>query len=806
MHTLTRKNLKPSLITITGEFLRIFRSFEDGEPDTDSYSRTVIGTMKPKEWPVGLDPTFNGELTVKGRDDDCMLVPGMPYKFVGKWTDYRGQKQFTWDAYIQSEPLSRIGTVTYLRKYCPGVGNTIASRMWDIYGPDATMILRTDPVRVANEIKGLKLVDAKESACALTILQRDEEVRIELYTLFDGRGFTAQMIEKCIEKYGALAATRIKRDPFCLLVDRMPSAGFARCDALYQSLGLSPTKLKRAMLYAWYMIDKDTNGHTWFSRQQVFVMMRQNVGGMSQTRLEKAIKLGIRSGWLIEHVDESGKTWITKDEYGRQEKMLAEFVVDKLSNTEKTLWPDVADIEGISDHQREQLALATSSRFGLLLGTPGTGKTYTTALLIKAICDKHGSDNVQIMAPTGKAAVRLSENIQKHSVSIDVTTVHSALQIGRNGHDGNGWGFRKNEVDKLTASYIFVDEVSMLDCDVAACLASAITLNAHVLFIGDPYQLTSVGHGAVLRDLIDAGVPRGLLTEIRRNSGRIVEVCRDIKDGKAYVPCRRIRIDKGENIYHFNTRTEIESRDVIRRILKTAPNGINPVWDVQVIVGVNETGDLSRCEMNIYLQRILNPNGEAIEGCKFRMHDKVIRVSQNTYMPIFDPHALCPKCMLPTHGDGHCRDTRCKALVPHEESKVANGEIGKVVASNPGKWIAVEIDSPKRTVRVDFQTSKKGDGSISHFDLGYAITCHKAQGSQAPVIIVPTDDRANMVATREWHYTAFSRATVLCLTVGKIGTVNKQIKRVGLRDRKTFLSEQVKQLLLVAKNNECEVV
>lgn len=460
------------------------------------------------------------------------------------------------------------------------------------------------------------------------------------------------------------------------------------------------------------------------------------------------------------------------------------------------LWPSPSSIPALSDHQRSTLAQSFSSRIGVLAGTPGTGKTYTAAHAIKAIISEHGPGQTAICAPTGKAAVRCTSFLQSPEIGLttEATTIHRLLGVNRLGYDGKGWGFNYNAHNRLPYRFYLLDESSMLDSDTGASFFQALPRDAHLLLIGDCYQLPPVGHGAVLRDLIAAGVPCGELSEIRRNSGDIVRVCRDIKDGESFRPSPGANISQGHNLCHIESRSAAQTlRNLRDRLLSASSNGIDPIWDIQVIVAVNEKSELSRKSINKGMQGLLNPNGEQVKGNPFRVGDKVICTS-NTILHVLDEQGNKIPAMRDwqSNGSGESEEK-------WEGDFVANGEIGRVVRVDQ-KLMHVAFDLPKRCVEVPLGKGGgdgESGGSGVQFDLAYAVTCHKMQGSSAKIVIVLVDDYpgANFVCSREWHYTAWSRAEELCLTIGRIETVNKQCRKVVLGTRKTFLKERIQEQL-----------
>lgn len=441
----------------------------------------------------------------------------------------------------------------------------------------------------------------------------------------------------------------------------------------------------------------------------------------------------------------------------------------------QTRWPSTVSLPGLSDHQQQIAADALRRRVGVLAGTPGTGKTYTAAGLIRAVISAHGAETVAVAAPTGKAAVRCQETLQQqYHLDVEARTIHRLLEIGRNGHDGKGWGFQRNADRPLSESFLFVDESSMLDTSLAASLFDAVPQNGHVLLIGDPYQLPPVGHGAPLRDLIDSGsVGYGELSEIRRNSGLIVDCCRKIKSGQRFAPNMQLDLSSGMNWKHFQANTPAAQLGLLKSLLAAPPGNTDPVWDIQVLVAVNEKSPVCRVEVNRLMQGWLNPGNPPATNQRFGLHDKIICLS-NSFLPLIDSDWRPGE-----PADDYKADAN---------EFVANGELGRVRQIDR-KSMVVELQSPKRLVNV----ALVGGSTRSKFDLGYAITCHKAQGSQAKIVITLIDDStgAGWVTSREWYYTAFSRAEIINLTIGRWETFQRQCQRVSLRDRKTFLKEQL---------------
>ena len=419
----------------------------------------------------------------------------------------------------------------------------------------------------------------------------------------------------------------------------------------------------------------------------------------------------------------------------------------------------------------------------LLLGGTGVGKTHAAASVLRKLVEQFGAGQIAVAAPTGKAAARISEAMAERGLAgLTATTIHRLFGVSRGGLDGDGWSFVHDESLPLPFKFVVVDESSMIDCDLMASLMRAIGRGTHLLLIGDPGQLPPVQHGAPLRDLIEAGAPKAELVEVRRNSGDLVAACHAMRQGKAPYPSKSIEIESGRNWRHWEAAAAIDQLDSLRKLLQSPPQGIDPTWDVQVVCPLRESGTLSRDALNELIHGILNPATSAEQSKqRFRVGDKVICTKNQ------------PMYLVEKAGDepvtGEADSLAPWDAEPSPCDLVANGEIGRVEAVRGNKFW-VRLPYPDRLIYV-------GGEDQFLFDLAYAITVHKAQGSQAKIVIVMIDSSqaANFVCSREWHYTAISRAQQLVLTIGKLSTLRKQcMAEPALSKRKTLLCEAMDEV------------
>lgn len=486
-----------------------------------------------------------------------------------------------------------------------------------------------------------------------------------------------------------------------------------------------------------------------------------------------------------------------------------------------TLWPNMDDHEKLSDHQKAVIAKATAGPVGILTGGPGTGKTTIVAAMLPRIVEKYGVESVAVVAPTGKAALRAGQAIKAAGITVPTCTIHSLLIAcgtmsldGADGEEMDGFG----SVDgKHDYRFLVVDEASMVDTNLMAALLSSCATGTHVLIVGDYFQLPPVGHGSPLRDLIAAGLPCGELTQVRRNAGQIVHACLRIKNGEDFETADKIDLtaEPPRNLRLIHAGDEKAAADMLAMILGGMKQ-FHPVWGAQVIVARNKGGEVTRRPLNDRLQSVLNPDGYTVGGNPFRVGDKIICLKNGKQQVVdFDPAQDETSEAVTRDPAAYHTRYRVDDDTGHREPvqvRVMNGEIGRVVAVG-AKQVVARFSERDELIRIPMgkaDDAEKGtdggseddNGRGCNFDLGYAITVHKSQGSEFPCVIIPADEKGGGVCTREWWYTAVSRAAKVCLIVGSRAVVDRQRVRVSTTRRKTFLVEQLTAATAAANTGE----
>ena len=386
----------------------------------------------------GVSVTIIGEVVIEGQKDRTKikgqivpneLAPGLTYRFYGDWKDHwKHGRQFVFEAFTTEKPSGQDAIIAYLGQ-CKGIGPSTAAKLWELYGEDSVRKLREEPEAVAASVPRLNKQKCEQAAEFLRRSERTERTKIDLFALLKGRGFPKKVTEKLIEDYGPTAAIVVARNPYCLM--KYKGCGFLGTDKMYLDLKHNPSRLKRQALCAWHAVASQSSGDTWFPFHIVRDGLNQNIASAT-VDVVRAMELATRGGLLAEKFV-GGQRWVAERARAEQEERIAELIEEARQESRETppVWTEmVRAIADVSDHQREHIAAATSEIIGVLAGRPGTGKTYTVARLVRLLQERYGEDEIAIAAPTGKAAVRVTEAMEKNGLSLRASTIHSLLKVG----------------------------------------------------------------------------------------------------------------------------------------------------------------------------------------------------------------------------------------------------------------------------------------------------------------------------------------------------------------------------------------
>jgi exodeoxyribonuclease V alpha subunit len=655
-------------------------------------------------------------------------------------------RQFKFITYQAEIPQTTDGIYRYIVKTAKWVGPEIGHHIVEAFGDKTLEVLKHDPLRVATCIKGITLERAEEISGNLLENEHIEAAQVELEGILGGHHLPKKTISQLIEKYKSDAAVKVRKDPYIL--QEVRGVGFPTADRVATATGIDPQSATRRMAATVHVLKEaaESRGHVWLPLEKYEEKLQALIGIPSD-----GIALETPGVFL-------DREMVALEELAKDEKDVAG-IIEMLLHKE-IVEPVVVNLEGLAEDQQAALIQALGKKVFILTGAPGTGKTFTLQRMIQEF--EVRDLVVRLAAPTGKAAKRMTEVIGR-----DASTIHRLLEPEpQKTSEGLRFSFTRGSGNPILAHVVVIDEFSMVDISLAASLMRALDKGTRLIIVGDHYQLPSVGPGSVLRDLLAASVPSFELTQIKRNTGDIVQACHAIKDGRRISPSPSLDPEKGLNLRHIEEDDPFRIQEIIRDLvvnrLPQRPEGYDPVWDVQVLSPMNEKTLLSCLHINELLQKALNPYGKEIKGTPFRIRDKVIQRKNETIGEVF----------------------------------VVNGDLGT---------LSFYDDQPKRSrfgtreptfkMGVDFQDPDR-QALISlkdhHLALAYCLTIHKMQGSESPVIIIPVHNSFGGFFNRELIYTAISRARDICITVGQWGALEQAATRIGNNRRITRLTELIK--------------
>ncbi|MFC1835761.1 ATP-dependent RecD-like DNA helicase, partial [Thermodesulfobacteriota bacterium] len=393
----------------------------------------------------------------------------------------------------------------------------------------------------------------------------------------------------------------------------------------------------------------------------------------------------------------------------------------------------------LSAAQREAIAAGLDHKLLIITGGPGTGKTTLLQALIEILEAK--KLRVLLAAPTGRAAKRLSE-----ATGRGARTVHRLLEYS----PGAG-GFQRLASRPLDAEFVILDEVSMMDVALMHHLLSAVNLQTSLLLVGDADQLPSVGPGNVLGDLLTSEqIPTVRLRQVFRQAQESLIVTNAHMVNQGEMPEQEPQGSKLSDFYLIEKPVPDDAIRVIKTMVsRRIPErfGLDPVTDVQILTAMHK-GTLGTQNLNVELREIINPTGERIRDDRFRVGDRVMQV-RNNY-----------------------------------EKDVFNGDIGRITGFD-AEWKEVTVEFDGRGVTYHLS-------ELDEVILAYAVSIHKAQGSEYPAVIIPMTTQHYVMLRRNLLYTAITRGKRLVVLIGDPRAIQMAVENRIVEPRHTYLAEKLR--------------
>ncbi|MFV2071508.1 MAG: ATP-dependent RecD-like DNA helicase, partial [Thermoanaerobaculales bacterium] len=670
---------------------------------------------------------------------------GDELRLTGHWIDHaKFGEQFETASYVQVAPSTLEGLRRFLGSgRIRGLGPKMAARVVDAFGLETLEILDTDPGRL-RQVRGIGPTTIERIRSSWEQHRGIQQIMIFL----TGHGIPPGVAVKAYRRYGASAVDVVRSNPY-RLAEEVFGVGFLTADRIARKLGIpedAPERLEAGVLFA--LQQAAVQGHVFLPKDELLT----TAADLLETRAEPLAPAvqGLEAREQI--VIRSRKTEPEAVYIPRLERAEATVANDLLA-----LLQTPADVVAIkvdqavdwyqqragirlARRQREALASALTEKAVVITGGPGTGKTT----LIRGIVQILGKKKAKVLlaAPTGRAAKRLSE-----TTGLGAKTIHRLLEFNPKLRV-----FSRNRHNPLEAACLVLDEISMLDVELAAALLEAVPPGCRLVLVGDADQLPSVGPGNVLRDLIASRtLPVIRLDQIFRQAerSRIVHNAHRVNSGR--MP--ELDANSEESDFFFISRddagaaadlaVELAARRIPERFK------LDPVRDIQVLSPMHR-GELGVTRLNERLQTLLTPPGaELVVGWRhFRVGDKVMQVRNNYELDIF------------------------------------NGDLGQVAA--------FEQEERELTVIFDDRPVVIPAENLEDLVPAYACTIHKSQGSEYPAVIIVLHHQHHVMLQRNLLYTAITRGRRLVVIVGSRRALGRAVNNATVRKRHTMLAERLR--------------
>jgi exodeoxyribonuclease V alpha subunit len=691
----------------------------------------------------------------------------------GEWVHNRDHGlQFKADEMRTVAPQTEQGITKYLGSgLIKGIGPHFAKRIVEVFGERTLKVIDESPAYLA-EVKGIgprRIQRIRES------WQEQKAVR-DIMVFLQSHGVGTARAVRIYKTYGEQAIDLVRENPYRLATD-IWGIGFESADQLAVRLGIPRDSPKRAAAALRYVLQQLSNseGHCGYPESGVLertASLTEIDRDILTSALEELRQSGevVREPFELEKGEKEDADLLpghTAEQGAAEEKVRVPFFAEEpwlylrplffaelgvarsildlrqgdhplpKIDTEAALnWVEKKINLTLAVSQRDAIHKATTSKVMVLTGGPGTGKTT----IVRGILEIFSAKKLRcaLCAPTGRAAKRLSETTGR-----EARTIHRLLEF-----DPAFGGFKRDRDHRLDTDLLIVDETSMVDIVLMNQLLRAVPPWACVVLVGDVDQLPSVGPGAVLADIINSrAVPVVRLTEIFRQAGQswIIQAAHQVNHGEMPEPGPA---DRASDFYIVEASTPEAIIDRIVTMVKEripARFGLDALRDVQVLTPMNRS-ELGTLNLNKHLQEVLNQNhGHEVAryGWTFRTGDKVIQTENNYKREVF------------------------------------NGDIGRITAIDiVDQEVTVDFDS--REVVYDF-------GELDELALAYALSIHRAQGSEYPAVIIPLHGQHYIMLQRNLLYTAITRGKKLVVLVGTRRALAQAVQRQDTRQRCTAL-------------------
>ena len=674
----------------------------------------------------------------------------------GEWQIHnRYGKQLAVDSWERLLPATKEGLIRYLSSgLIKGIGPVTAARIVDHFGLDTLEIMENEPQRL-QEIEG---IGARKTAGILKSYRLYKDVQNVLVFL-QGYGVGVGQAMKLYRRYGPDTVRQVQENPYRMAEDIF-GIGFKTADKIARQLGLPEDAPERIQASITYTLSRAAEqGHVFLPGELLFERIKElldlSAEPLKDKFLDEQLRQMVEQKRLFCEAQDCGEAVYYAPFY--QAEQGSARLIMQLSRLARQFSPlETAQVLGkvkhdsahLTDEQLQVLEKALLNGVLVVTGGPGTGKTTTIRALLTVF--QLIRQKVLLAAPTGRAAKRVTE-----ATGEEAFTIHRLLEY--NYTDGEGFRFLRNENNPVDAQVVIIDEASMVDLLLMYNLLKALPSGCRLVLVGDVDQLPAVGAGNVLSDLIGSGnIPFFRLSHIFRQARESMIIVNAHRVNQGVMPY--LNLKNRDFFFIHEEDPEHAARLVVQLCRERLPNygPFDPLLDIQVLTPMRKTA-AGVDRLNLLLQEALNPAANnkieaSGKGIVYRLGDKVMQIRNNYQKEVF------------------------------------NGDIGLITA----------IDREEAELVVTFRDLLQPRPVVYDFTeldelvLSYAVSVHKSQGSEYPVIVMPVLTQHYMLLQRNLLYTGITRARKLAVLVGSKKALAIAVRNNRAEERYSFLDGRLR--------------
>lgn len=695
------------------------------------------------------------------------ITEGQSLKLQGQWVLHpQFGKQFKVEQCEELLPDSIVGIEKYLASgVILGIGPVTAKKIVEKFGAKTLEVLDNNIERL-QEIEG---IGVKKIQIIYESYAKQREVK-NIMIFLQTYGVTPNQCVRIYKRFGADSINAVRNNPY-ILTEEVKGIGFKTADKIARSLGVETNSPFRIQSGIKYVINEFCSlGNTYMPMDKL-IKEGQDILTVSSKEIEQNIFEAAVDGKIkIENVDGVEGVFILPYYYCELgvTKGIITLAYDNYEKLDIDVDKEITDFEvnhniTFADSQKEAIKGIIENGIEVITGGPGTGKTTIINCILEIF--KNAGLKVIMGAPTGRAAKRMTE-----ATGEEAKTIHRLLELGFS--DDDNTVFSKNEETPLECDVLIIDEASMIDIVLMNSLLKAVGKGTRVIIVGDVDQLPSVGPGNVLKDIIESNCVKVVrLKEIFRQSQESMIIVNAHKINKGEMPLLN---EKEKDFFFIKGEEQNEIMNTVIELVNTRLPKFNKNWismqHIQVLSPMRK-GVLGIQNLNLKLQEVLNPKNPSkkekiYKDFCFRVGDKVMQTKNNYSIKWI---------RIAGHGDT-------------EGIGVFNGDIGYIY----------DIDEENNTIIVVFDEERKviyENIYLDELELAYAITIHKSQGSEFPVVVLPAFIGPPLLMNRNLLYTGITRAKQMVVIVGYQKALYSMINNNRSMDRYSSLKWRITDIL-----------